>query len=392
MPLLPVLMLCAFVSAFTIRMIDPLVPAIARDFQIPVATAAMLASAYTLPYALAQPILGPLGDALGKARIIKVCLGLLTVCLLLGAVATRFEWLLVARILAGIAGGGIIPIGFALIGDRIPFEQRQIALSRMVMASQIAILFGSAIGGVVAERVGWRRMFLWPAAVAAVAFLVTLRGLPPREGVTRSAFSFAEMRAGYAEALGHPFARITLGSVFFGGLVMMGLMPYVAARLEQRGLGRLDEAGLVIGAYSIGGIIFTVLVGWLLKRLGRSGMVRVGGSCSLAGLCVFAWSPNWPVEALAFMLVGCGYFMVHNSLQVIGTDLAPNHRGAGVALFACVFFTGQGIGPIVYGVLFYLFGPITPVLITAAVLFAIAMLLAAGLDRAAAREAAELRR
>jgi predicted MFS family arabinose efflux permease len=384
MPLLPVLMLCAFVSAFTIRMIDPLVPAIARDFAVPIETAALLASAYTFPYAFAQPLLGPLADSIGKARMIKVCLACMSVCLFLGGIAARFDHLLLARALTGFAGGGVIPVAFALIGDRFPGDARQIALSRLVMASQIAILFGSALGGIVAERVGWRAMFVWPAAITGVAFLIALRTLPAPAPVSRRPLRLAGMRSAYAEALRHPFATIALVSVFCGGLVMMGLMPYVAARLEQRGLGGLDEAGLVIGAYSVGGIAFTLLVGRLLRWLGRGGMVRAGGCLSFAGLLVFAWSPSWPVEAAAFVVVGAGYFMVHNSLQAIGTDLAPDNRASGVALFAFVFFVGQALGPLLYGVLFHRFGPVVPVLLCAAVLFVIAMVLGARLDRSIA--------
>jgi predicted MFS family arabinose efflux permease len=381
MPLLPVLMLAAFLSAFTIRMIDPLVPAIARTYVIPIETAALMASAYTFPYAIAQLLLGPLGDAVGKARVIKICLAAMAVCLALGGVAATFGQLLVARALAGMAGGGIIPMAFAIIGDRVPPVDRQVALARLVMSSQIAILFGSVIGGVVAERYDWRAMFLWPAALTALGCLVMVWALPARQGARREPFSFAGARAGYAEALANPNAAVTLGCVFAGGFVMLGLMPFMAARLEARGLSGLDEAGIVIAAYSVGGVAFTLAVSFLLRRLGRGGMVRLGGVIAVAGLVAVAVARSWQVEALAFAAVGAGYFMVHNSLQTLGTELAPNHRGAGVALFAFVFFFGQALGPIAMGVLFRAFGAMVPVLLVAVVLAVIAAVLARRLDR-----------
>jgi len=74
MPILLVLAGCCFISGMSARLIDPLVPEIARDLGTSASTIAMLATAYTLPYALAQPLIGALGDTLGKERIIKLCL------------------------------------------------------------------------------------------------------------------------------------------------------------------------------------------------------------------------------------------------------------------------------------------------------------------------------
>lgn len=380
MPILVVLSIAAFVSAFSIRMIDPLVPAIARDFGIGVETAAMLASAFTFTYALSQPALGPLGDATGKARIIKICLALLTLSLLAGAMATSFNMLFAARMLGGAAGGGIIPVSFAIIGDRFNGPDRQVALARLVMSSQIAILFGSAVGGIVATSFGWRHMFIWPAFATGAAFLLTLIALPARKNVVREPMSLARSKAGYVESLSGPFAFVCLTGVFLEGIAMSGMTPFLAARLEQRGLGGLREAGIVIAAMALGGITFTLVVRQLLARLGRGGLVRAGGILVTASLAVVAYSPSWIAEGVALFATGFGFFMIHNSLQALGTELAPNARGSGVAMFAFIFFLGQAFGPVVYRALFATLGPSLPILLGAATLLAVALVVAAKLD------------
>jgi predicted MFS family arabinose efflux permease len=382
MPILLVLSVAAFVSAFSIRMIDPLVPAIARDFSIGIETAAMLASAFTFTYALCQPALGPLGDATGKARIIKICLALLTLSLLIGSVATSFEMLFVARMLGGAAGGGIIPVSFAIIGDRFDGPDRQVALARLVMSSQIAILFGSAIGGLVATSFGWRHMFFWPALATGAAFVLTLFALPARKNVVRLPMSIARSKAGYVESLSGPFAFVCLAGVFLEGIAMSGLTPFLAGRLEQRGLGGLREAGIVIAAMALGGITFTLVVRQLLARLGRGGMVRTGGGLVALSLAAVAYSPSWIAEAAALFATGFGFFMIHNSLQALGTELAPNARGSGVAMFAFIFFLGQAFGPIVYRAMFATLGPSVPILLGAATLLTVALIVAAKLDAA----------
>lgn len=381
MPLLLVLSIAAFVSAFTIRMIDPLVPAIGRDLGVPVETAALLASAYTFPYALSQPILGALGDGLGKARVIKVCLAVLALSLGLGALAASFDYLFLSRMLAGVAGGGIIPVSFAVIGDRFPLAERQWALSRLVMSSQIAILLGTAFGGLVAAHLGWRWMFIVPACIAALVFVLTLSALPARQDAPR-AFSFTTMKAGYAEVFSSPWAAVVLGGVFTEGIFMSGLTPFVAARIEQRGLGSLAEAGLVLAGMSIGGIAFTLVLRPLLAWLGRARLVRSGGAVTMLGLLAAAYSPTWQVEALCFVCIGFGFFMLHNSLQASATELAPNARGSGVASFAFLFFLGQALGPILYHALFVSLGVHLPLVIGGLAILVVSLWFGARLERA----------
>ncbi len=98
MPLLLVLAASCLASAFIVRIVDPLVPQIARDLVADPHTVALLASAFAFPYALGQPILGPLGDALGKARVINWCLVALSAAMALSVVAPTIEWLFAARL------------------------------------------------------------------------------------------------------------------------------------------------------------------------------------------------------------------------------------------------------------------------------------------------------
>ena len=51
------------------------------------------------------------------------------------------------------------------------------------------------------------------------------------------------------------------------------------------------------------------------------------------------------------LLAGGSYYMLHNSLQTEATEIAPTARGSAVALFACGFFAGQGLGPVLFGAL-----------------------------------------
>ena len=386
MPLLLVLCAAAFVSAFSIRLLDPLVPAIARDLGITVGAAAMLAPAYTFPYALSQPVLGGIGDALGKERIIKICLGLLALSLAAAAFAPNYATVFAARIAAGIAGGGIIPVAFAVLGDRVPVAQRQVALARIVMASQVAILLSGSLAGVIAVRFGWRWVFALAALTGAVAFGLMIRALPARTVVAQSPLSFQRVLTQYAAVLANPLARFVLAGGAIEGITLFGLLPFVADRLETRGLGGIEQAGLVLAAMSVGGLAYTLLVRWLLEKLGREWLIRTGGIISGLALAAIAYSPSWLVEAALFAGLGFGFFMIHNSLQALATELSPQSRASSVAVFAFCFFLGQALGPILYHFGFDHLGVHAPIVIAGIMLLMLAFTLAFVLQKQPANQ------
>jgi predicted MFS family arabinose efflux permease len=77
-------------------------------------------------------------------------------------------------------------------------------------------------------------------------------------------------------------------------------------------------------------------------------MIRLGGVIALVGYAAVSLSSSWPSQMLAFAAAGLGFYMVHNSLQVLATELAPAARASSTALHAFFFFLGHAIGPAFY--------------------------------------------
>jgi Arabinose efflux permease len=99
-----------FSSSLFFRAVDPIIPQIAADLSQPVETVALLATAFALPYALMQPVLGAMGDVLGKTRTMFACLVVVTVSTFAGAFAWNLSVLMASRIVSGIVAGGIFPV------------------------------------------------------------------------------------------------------------------------------------------------------------------------------------------------------------------------------------------------------------------------------------------
>ena len=348
MPLLVILAAGCFVSSMAMRLVDPVVPDIARDLHVSAASVALLASAFTFPYALGQPILGALGDALGKARIIKITLALLALCLAAGALAPSLDALYLARIIGGAAGGGVIPLAFAMVGDRFGMAERQVALSKVLTAIIAGQMTGSVGSGLIGSTFGWRASMAAGTVLALIALAVTVWQLQPRDHAERPPFQLRRMFDGYGEVFRNPRTAVCFTAVFIEGIVIFGLFPYVAVMLEERGAGGLREAGLVLAGFAIGGLGYTVLVRVMLSRLGLYNVIRSGAAISGLGFALLAPGWNWPVEMAIFVVIGLGFYMIHNSLQTQATELAPDNRASAVAAHAFFFFLGQAVGPILY--------------------------------------------
>jgi len=349
MRLLPILAASCFVSSMSMRLLDPVVPDISRDLGVDTASVAMLASFFAFPYALAQPVLGALGDGFGKSRIIKFALLLVAVCLAGAAVAPAFGMLAVARLIGGAAAGGIIPLAFAVVGDAFPMKERQVALSRVLTAIIAGNLAGLIGAGFVAAEFGWRISTLTASCLALAALFVTIWGLKPPAAAQREKRDRGEFLHGYREVFANPRSIVCFSAVFVEGIVIFGLFPYVAALLEQRGAGGLKEAGIVLSGFALGGFIYTVMVRLMLGRLGLYNLIMAGGIVSGLGLAMLSFGTSWPVEMAMFVVVGVGFYMIHNSLQTQATELAPRYRASGVAAHSFFVFLGQAFGPLVYG-------------------------------------------
>jgi predicted MFS family arabinose efflux permease len=383
MPILFALSICAFAAALIIRIVDPVVPEIARDLASTPQHIALLASAFAFPYALGQPLLGPLGDAIGKAAIIKACLIVVAVALAMSAIAPNADTLFAARIVAGLAAGGTVPVSLAMVGDRFPIAERQVALSRLLMAMLSGQVLGALGAGVVGSLYGWRAVMWIGCAVITVAAVLAHVYLAPRQSVERKPFSLTTVRDGYRLVFANPRAKICYGAVFVGGLCIFGPLPYVATLLEARGAGSIREAGFVIAGLAVGGVIYALAVRRILSVLGgQMNMIRAGGLIAAVGFGLATLHLTWPQEFAAFIVIGVGFYMIHNSIQTQATELAPSARGASVSLHAFCFFTGQACGAPLFGLGFLTVGATTTLLLAALTLAMLGLVLAALLTRA----------
>ena len=371
MPVFLVFAACAFASGFALRLVDPIILPVATHFAITPTSAALLNTAYALPYALAQPFLGPIGDRFGKPRCIQVCVAGLALMLLLGAFAPGFALLVATRIGAGIFAGGLIPLVLAGLGDAYDMSERQVMIGRMLFAIISGQMLGSVVSGFANDAFGWHSALVIGAGVGAVAAAIAWLAMPAgaSAAASRDGGSFATL---YGRVLTNPKAPWLIGGVAIEGMFFYGLFPYMGelllATARPAGGSIAAVTGVVLGAFGIGGLLYALGVRVFLRVFGVRRMCLIGSAAGAVCYAALAFVPTWWLAALAMLVAGVSFYMLHNSMQTEATELAPSARGSAVALFACGFFIGQGLGPLVFGALLHGLGARPALLAVAAVI------------------------
>ena len=136
---------------------------------------------YLIANTIAAPVYGQLGDALGRKRMMFVAIGIMVVASGLCAAATSLTMLIVARVLQGLGGGGLMTLSQAMIGEAVPPRERaryQGYLAAVVVSSNA---FGPVAGGFLTQGFGWRSVFLINLPLGIIALLLARR-LPDRPG------------------------------------------------------------------------------------------------------------------------------------------------------------------------------------------------------------------
>jgi predicted MFS family arabinose efflux permease len=364
-PALNVITLATFAASLSVRALDPVLPHVADDFSVSIATAASFASVFAFTFAIIQPALGAAADLFGKARLMIICLVLLGLANLLGAMSTSFSMLFVARILAGIGSGGVFPVALALTSDLVGPEKRQLAIGRTLAGSMTGNLLGASASGLIGDLLGWRGVLAvlgGLVVIAAIAVAAGFRGAalshPPKTNLST-------LRHGYRTIFSNPNTRVCYSAVFIEGCCVLGLFPFIASFLFDLGETSLSIAGIVIAGFAIGGLIYTMTVSRFLPAIGVRGMMIVGATLVGLQLIATSFGFGWKVQTLCMLFMGWGFYMIHGCLQVFASELSVEARATALSLHSFFFFMGQTIGPIAYG-----FGILhagkTPTLVTAA--------------------------
>jgi MFS transporter, DHA1 family, inner membrane transport protein len=338
--------LVAFSANVSVRVLDPVVPRVALEFERSIAETVTLITSFSVTFALVQPLVAALGDRYGKLNVIAGSLMVAAIATLVGAVAPSFGVLLAARIVAGAATGALMPLSFATLADFVEPKKRQ-ATFGFVHAGILTGNFVGAFGsGLLAELVNWRA----PLVALDILLLIALAtALSVNRRLHGQELPAPPPPAPFEEWQKGKLAVVCLLTALAIGTSMFGLFPLVGLLTSHLGNDQSIVAGAVLCSFAFGGLSFVLNVSTFLRILGRSGIVFVGAAVAASAIILIGSAISIAMLALGYGLLGLGFNMLMNSTITILSEIAPaRRRGLALSINSLAVYLGAGIGPLLY--------------------------------------------
>ena len=165
---MPLLFAMMFASQLATTIFLPGLPGIANDLQTTLSAAQMMLPAYLGAFAIAQLVVGPLSDALGRRRVIIGGLGLFSLASLAAALAPDIGWLLTARAVQASGACATMVVARAIIRDTAQGNAAARAMSALAIAMAVGPSAAPLIGGQLVTWFDWRATFYFTCLIGAV--------------------------------------------------------------------------------------------------------------------------------------------------------------------------------------------------------------------------------
>jgi EmrB/QacA subfamily drug resistance transporter len=349
---------------------------LARDFRASVTSVQWVATGYLLALAIVIPLSGWATDRFGGKRVWVVSIGMFLAGSMLAGLAWSLESLVFFRVLQGLGGGMITPVGMTLVTRAAGRERVGRVMGLLGVQQIIGPVLGPVIGGALVEHVGWRWIFYVNVPIGVLSIVAAARFLPrgvpqpgkrlDRRGLLLLSPGMAALVYGMAAisqsggiAKPQTFIPIALGislvtafvfharrlrnalidvrlfvgrafsagvaTTYFIGMGLFGALFLLPLYYQgARGQSPL-HAGLLMAPQGIGAAMMMPFAGWLTDRVGPGRVVIAGLALVAAGTVPFAFagtSPPYSLLALALVVRGFG----------LGASTMPAQAGAYASL------------------------------------------------------------
>jgi AAHS family 4-hydroxybenzoate transporter-like MFS transporter len=370
---------CLVMDGFDLQAMGYAAPALVRDWGIPPAALGGVFSAGLLGLFLGAILFGALADRLGRRPALLVATAWFAACTLLTARAGSLPELVVARALAGLGIGGVMPNATALVGEYSPRRRKVATMMIVTNAFLVGGILGGALSAWLIPRYGWRSVFwaggLLPLAALAAMLqwlpeslqLLVLRGRSPSSvarwlrrvdpaaprgpGVRYTASE--ERREGFPvlqlfrerRALGTTLLWAASFLNVMGAYFVSSWLPTLLSRA-----GHATTVAVLTGtALQLGGAIGTVVLGLVQRKVGLVPLLAGGFATAAVSLAVI----GTPALPLAFLvgfvtLAGVGLLAGPPMLNALAATWYPTDlRSTGVGAGLGVGRFGAILGPLV---------------------------------------------
>jgi len=266
-----------FMSIMDTTIVNVALPTIGRDFHVASTSVSSVSIAFLVSLAVFIPASGWLGDRFGGKRVLLVAIVLFTVASALCGLAANIGQLVAFRILQGVGGGMMTPVGMAMLYRAFPPAERVRASSILTTPTALAPATGPVLGGLLVSDLSWRWVFYVnvPIGIAAVLFgAIFLDSVPEDDpgpfdlrGFLLAGVGLGSLMYGISEGPEQSWtatpvlATIAVGVVLLTVLVLVELVtarPLIDLRLLANKLFRVGTSVILLTTAALLGVLYVI--------------------------------------------------------------------------------------------------------------------------------------
>ena len=336
-------------------------PAISQELQASVTQLAWVGNAYMLGLTL---IILPsvwLAAVFGAKRLILASLLMFSVASWCVAQSATIEALIGWRLLQGLAGGLLIPVGQALVYRHFPVRERARLTSVILLVALLVPALSPAVGGWVVQAGSWRWVFYANLPLALLALLLATCWLAsqPRPA-SRPALSYQSVAVGalnMARLLKSPLLRVAMLTYLFIPGIFIGTQLVSILYLHQLGLSPAQTGALML-PWALASALGISLSRYQFNRLGPKPLLVLGMTAQALGIGLLTRidTPDTWLPIALYGLMGFGGSLCSSTAQNTAfIDITPEHMGHASALWninrQLSFLLGPALMMALYGAL-----------------------------------------
>ncbi|WP_312914378.1 multidrug transporter subunit MdtD [Stenotrophomonas sp.] len=405
-PLLWLVSLAIFMQMLDSTIVNTALPAMARSLgESPLQMQSVVFS-YALAVATFIPASGWIADRFGTRRTFLSAIVLFTLGSLACALSPTLQWLVAARVLQGVGGAMLLPVGRLAVMRSVPREQFLSAMSFIAIPALIGPLLGPTLGGWLVEVWSWHWIFLINLPIGVIGIVAALRIMPDHygqqqhrfdltgylmlalgmialslalDGISTLGSSHVLAVVGIAALAGYwlhaansrnalfPLSLFKVISFRIGILgnlfsrIGSGAMPLLIPLLLQVGMGYSPmTAGMMMIPVALSGMAAKQAAVKLVERFGYRRILMINTVCVGLAMASFALinadQPLWLrlLQLAIFGGVNSMQFTVMNTVTL--RDLDMRQASSGNSLLSMVMMLATGFGAATAGSLLSTFG------------------------------------
>ncbi len=343
------LVAAAFCTFALIYCVQPLMPVLAAVFKVTPAQSSLSLSVTTALLAIGMLASGMASEMLRRKPLMATSLfvsALLTICT---AVAPTWHWLLLTRVLMGLAISGLPAVAMAYVSEEIDPASGGLAMGLYIGGTAFGGMTGRLITGVITDLMSWRWAIGIIGGLSVCGSILFLVLLPPSRQFTPRAPNFEQLKS----SLFSHFHDRGLPLLFSMGFLLMGsfvsIYNYLGFRLMAAPYYFSQTAvGLLFTVYSVG-MFSSAWAGHMAAHRGRRAVLLGMVALMSAGVLITLAHPTWAVlTGLAVMTFG--FFGAHAVVSAWIGVRAQRSKAVASSFYLFCYYSGSSVAGTLAGI------------------------------------------